>query len=188
MPCPPKDINKLYAPMVERAKKQLKDEGFAEDRIKLDWAIDLRYGRQVHEVTTPVRGRTPMDEAAVKTLAGDFEALYERKYGKGSAYRQAGMEMRMFRLTARGQMERPKLERIAVNGVDAEAARIGTRDIFVEARDGFAAAGIYDFARLRPGNVVRGPAVVHTPITTIVVQDRQAARMDECRNMVIELG
>jgi N-methylhydantoinase A len=187
MPCPPKDINKLYAPMVERAKKQLKEEGFTDDRIKLDWAIDLRYGRQVHEVTTPVRGRTPMDEAAVKALGDDFEALYERKYGKGSAYRQAGMEMRMFRLTARGLMERPKLDRLAVNGVDPDAARIGRRDIFVDARDGFAPADIYDFERLRPGNVVKGPAVIHTPITTIVVQDRQAARMDEYRNMVLEL-
>lgn len=187
VPCPPRDIGKIYGPMVERAKKQLKEEGFAEDRIKLDRAIDLRYGRQVHEVTTPVRGRTPMDEAAVKMLADDFEALYERKYGKGSAYRQAGMEMRLFRLTARGLMARPQLEKLMLGGADAGNARIGRRDIFVEARDGFVPADIYDFERLEPGNVVSGPAVVHTPITTIVVQDRQDARMDQYRNMVIEL-
>ena len=31
-----------------------------------------------------------MDGAALKGLIDDFEALYERKYGKGSAYREAG--------------------------------------------------------------------------------------------------
>jgi N-methylhydantoinase A len=45
----------------------------------------------------------------VRRLVDDFEALYERKYGKGSAYREAGIEMTMFRLTARGLMPRPHL-------------------------------------------------------------------------------
>ncbi len=47
-------------------------------------------------------------------------------------------------------------------------------------------ADIYDFELLTPGNVVAGPAVIHTPITTIVVQDAQTGRMDELRNIVIE--
>ena len=187
MPCPAEEINRIFAPMVERARKQLEAEGFGADRMRLDWAIDLRYGSQVHEVTTPVRGRTPLDEAGVKGLADDFEALYERKYGKGSAYRQAGIEMRLFRLTARGLMTRPDMPKAALKGADSSAARTGRRDVFVDARNGLAPADIYDFDRIEPGNVVAGPAVIHTPITTIVVQDRQSARMDEFRNMVIEL-
>ena len=42
-----------------------------------------------------------------------------------------------------------------------------------------------DFAALAPGNLVAGPAVIHTPITTIVVQAAQTARMDPWRNIVI---
>jgi hypothetical protein len=33
---------------------------------------------------------------------------------------------------------------------------------------------------------VRGPAVIHTPITTIVVQSRQVCRMDAFHNLFVE--
>ena len=187
MPSPAAEINEIYAPMMARARAQLAAEGFADAAIALDWSVDLRYGRQVHEVTTPVAGGGPMDDDAVGRLSADFEALYERKFGKGSAYRAAGMEMTMFRLTARGVVERPRIERAALDGSDPGAARIDKRDIFVEAEGGFAPADIYDFERLAPGNVVAGPAVIHTPITTIVVQAGQSGRVDAYRNISIEL-
>jgi N-methylhydantoinase A len=47
-------------------------------------------------------------------------------------------------------------------------------------------AQTYDFQRLGPGNVVQGPAVIHTPITTIVIQSRQTGRMDSFRNVIVE--
>ncbi|RII81664.1 hypothetical protein CJO09_15270 [Neopusillimonas maritima] len=98
----PEEINRIYEPMVAEAREQLKQEGFKDDEIRLEWAVDLHYARQVvHELTTTVRGATPMDQQALEQLLSDFEALYERKYGKGSAYREAGIEMKLFRLTAR---------------------------------------------------------------------------------------
>jgi N-methylhydantoinase A len=186
VPSPPAAVNGIFAPMIERAQRQLKDEGFAEARTRLQWSVDLRYSRQVHEMTTPVRGPTPLDEAGLNTLVADFEALYEKKYGKGSAFREAGVEMTMFRLTARGLMERPKLEPLALGRADASGARIGRRPIFVEARNGMAEADIFDFQKLAPGNVVEGPAVIHTPITTIVLQASQIGTMDGYRNIVID--
>jgi len=47
-------------------------------------------------------------------------------------------------------------------------------------------ATIYDFRRMAPGHCVRGPAVINTPITTIVVQSEQVGRMDEFRNLIVE--
>ena len=182
----PATINALYAPMIEKAQAQLAAEGFAEADTALDWSVDLRYARQVHEVTTPVYGATPMDAAALKRLIDDFEALYERKYGKGSAYREAGIEMTLFRLSASGRLERPDIEPLPLEGPDAGHALTGRREIFVDARNGMAPADVYDFTRIRPGNEIAGPAVIHTPITTIVVQDAQRARMDELRNIVID--
>ncbi len=188
VPTPADEINDLFAPLIERARAQLSDEGFSDDRISLEWSVDLRYGRQVHEVTTPVHATTPLDEEGFQALVDDFEALYERKYGKGSAYRDAGMEMTMFRLAARGRMTRPKIIAEALGDTDPAAAHIGRRAIFVDARGTMEDADIYDFERLTPGNVVAGPAVIHTPITTIVVQDAQTGRMDEYRNIVIEFN
>lgn len=186
--CDPAQINVFYEPLIERARAQLVSEGFSEDRISLDWSVDLRYARQVHEVTTPVAGNTPMDVASLARLVDDFEALYERKYGKGSAYREAGVEMTLFRLSARGRLDRPDVQPVSLEGSDPSAAVMGRREIFVDARDGMAEADIYDFTRLVPGNSFQGPAVIHTPITTIVVQDKQTATVDAWRNVVIELA
>ena len=176
-PAPAGAVNALYAPLLEAARRRLAEEGFGEDRIRLDYAVDLRYARQVHEVTTPLRARGELADADIAALVDDFEALYERKYGKGSAYRDAGMEMTMFRLTARGLMARPVIEKLALGPSDPGAAHLGRRDIFVEAAGGFASGDIYDFERLAPGNIIAGPAVIHTPITTMVVQRGQSGRV-----------
>ncbi len=185
---PAEAVNSIYAPMEHQALKQLEAEGFSGDRVQLDWSIDLRYSRQVHEVTTPVHAGTPLSDAGLEQLVADFEALYERKYGKGSAYREAGVEMTLFRLTARGLMTRPEITPLESAGPDSSAARIGRREIFVDARNGFGMADIYDFEKLRAGNEVIGPAVIHSPITTIVLQARQRGTVDRYRNISVDFG
>jgi N-methylhydantoinase A len=185
-PVPAKAINVLYEPMIRRALEQLRSEGIPENRICLQCSIDLRYGRQVHEVTTPIHANIPLDERNIEKLIDDFEELYEKKFGRGSAFRGAGIEMTTFRLTARGIMDRPIMERIRLNGPDSTQAKIGERDMYSAADKSVERASIYDFQRLNPGNLVQGPAVIQTPITTIAIQKRQCARMDELRNIIIE--
>lgn len=181
--CGPEAVNAVFAPMVEAARAQLRAEGFAEDAISLQWSIGMRYALQVHEVVTPVNAPTPLTEQGLAGVIAEFEALYERRYGKGSAYRDAGMEMTQFRVTARGRLPRPRIAPAGLGGAGAGAAQIGRREIYVDARQGLAPAAIYDFERLAPGNRVAGPAVIHTPVTTVVVQADQHARMDAYRNL-----
>jgi N-methylhydantoinase A len=183
-PADPDAVNAVLAPMAKRATQQLAQEGFGENRIALEWMVEMRYQRQVHQVATPFVG-PPVTAAALENLLKDFERLYERRYGRGSSYRAAGAEMVAFRLRARGLMPRPKVAAEATVGADPSHAERGRRAIF----DGTAAirpATVYDFERLRPGNVVRGPTVVHSPITTIVIQSGQIARMDPFRNLIVE--
>jgi N-methylhydantoinase A len=184
----PEEVNAIFAPMEKEARERLKSEGFDEASIRLDWAVDLRYTRQVHELTTVVRAPKPLNQAGLDQLFNDFEQLYERKFGKGSAYREAGIEMKQFRLTANGLLKKPEISKLSVGGADPSAAHMGKRNIFVEAEGKLAPADIYDFERLAPGNVVAGPAVIHTPITTIVLQAGQRGSVDAYRNVLIELA
>jgi len=179
------EINAIFAPMQERARQQLAEEGISTERMAMEWSVDLRYSRQVHEVTTSVDADTPIDDVGVTRLVDDFEALYERKFGRGSAFREAGIEMTMFRLTARGLMPRPDLPTREEGDPDPSEALIETRQIFVDAEGGMAEGRIYDFSRLAPGHCVAGPAVIHTPLTTIVVPAAMKARMDRWSNIVV---
>tara|TARA_Y100001970_G_scaffold294368_1_gene451851 strand:- start:36490 stop:38610 length:2121 start_codon:yes stop_codon:yes gene_type:complete len=186
LPCSAEHINNIFKPMVLKGHSQLLSEGFTDKKISLEWAIDFRYGRQVHEVTTPIKVSVPLDDENMSQLISDFETLYERRYGKGSAYKEAGIEMTMFRLTARGLVERPNVEKSQYSGIDSKDAQIGTRNIFVDAKDGMVEAPIYDFDKLSSGNEITGPAVIHTPITTIVIQLDQVGKMDDLRNILIK--
>jgi N-methylhydantoinase A len=190
MPAPaaPAEVNAILQPMAEQALARLADEGFARDRIALELAVDLRYRRQVHQVVTPLRAALPLDAAALELLTQDFEQLYERRYGPGSAFRGAGVELVTFRVKGRGKTEAPVPLPEALGGPDPSAAEMGRRRIYVEQAGAMASAAIYDFERLAPGNVVAGPAVVHTPITTVVIQSGQTGSVDSFRNILVEVG
>lgn len=186
LPAEPAQLNAQFAPLIERGRAALASEGFAPGRIRIECSAALRYGLQVHEIITPIDVTPPLDDAALARLATTFEALYEQRYGRGSAYREAGIEITGLRVTARGLLERPQFVSRELAGTDSAAAQIGRRRIFVEAANDFVDAPIFDFTKMLPGNVVAGPAVIHTPVTTIVVQQDQTARIDATMNTIIE--
>ena len=186
MPVEPAQLDAVLVPMAERARRQLAAEGFAAERIALEWIVEMRYRRQVHRVSTPLHGDPPVTEAALDRLQADFEQLYERRYGPGSSYRAAGSELVTFRLKAHGLMQRPQIEPGRLGGADPARAERGRRPILLAEDGGMRTVTVYDFDRLEPGNVVRGPTVVHSPITTVVVHGGQIGRMDGWRNLVLE--
>lgn len=183
----PEEINNVFKPMIEQAKTQLKMEGFRDDEMEMVWSLDLRYRRQVHELTTTVNAKTPLDETSLNQLIADFEAQYEGRFGKGSAYREAGVEITMCRLTAIGKIERPGITGSDLGSSDAGEAKVGQRRILSMDKEELVAGDIYNFNLLRPGNKLDGPAIIHTPITTIAVHYGQKAYMDEYYNLIIEM-
>src|SRR5262249_22312746 len=56
------EVERLYAEMEEQARALLREEGFADDAIRLERQIDLRYVSQVRTLTIPLpRGRAFAD-------------------------------------------------------------------------------------------------------------------------------
>jgi len=125
LPVDVSDINAIFAPMMNTARNALKSEGFEEQQTEYNWSVAFRYSRQVHEIITPVRSDIPLTEQSLTVLVDDFEKLYESRYGKGSAFREAGIEMTQFRVTARGLMDKPQLKEWHWNGSDPSAAWLG---------------------------------------------------------------
>ena len=55
----------------------------------------------------------------------------------------------------------------------------------LDARHGFAATAVYDYARLRHGHVITGPAVIEVSTTTVVVPPGMTGRVDHLGNLRI---
>jgi N-methylhydantoinase A len=181
-------INEIFAELEQRVRGQLEEEGFDDSTIVLKRSIDMRYRRQVHIMTVPVQYDGPVDEERLESTLGLFDQLYEEKYGKESAYREAGIELVSFRLRGAGTVRKPELAAEALGGEDASGAIVKRVHAWVDADEEMRELDGYDFDRLQPGNVVPGPAIVWTPITTLVLAPGQTARLDGHRNLVVAMA
>lgn len=183
VPADPAQINSTFSQLAERVVEKLKSEGFTDRDIVLSRAVDLRFRRQVHVVTTPVAVTGDLSEQELANLTASFEKLYEERFGKGSGYKEAGIEMVNFRLRGIGLLRKPELKAEQMEGADPRAALVETREVYFSEIMGVTKACCYDFDRLVPGNEVHGPAVVWSPITTVVVNPGQRAWCDPYKNL-----
>ncbi|HEY7164588.1 MAG TPA: hydantoinase/oxoprolinase family protein [Candidatus Binatia bacterium] len=182
-------VNANFAELVSRAAADLQSAGFKSQDVRMTRSVDMRYRYQVHELNVPFLGETDgITGAAMEELYERFDALYEKAYGRGSAYREAGREMITFRVTAVGKLEKPNLERGRAFGFDAKNALKRNRSIYFEEYRDFVPTAVYDFERLNPAAELAGPAIIETPVTTVVVNPGERAAMDEFRNLIIAKG
>jgi len=147
--------------------------------------MKMRYGLQVHEISVPLE-RERMTAESVGALADRFEARYEEIYGKGTGYREAGIDIVSFELEAIGPIAKPKMKRYEWVGEDSSGAIKTKRDVYFRKKGGFAKTNIYQMEKLKPGNRIEGPAVIEVPTTTVVVLPEQVAKVDEYLNIIIE--
>ena len=189
VPVAPQRVNEIFAPLLHRIGDGLRKAGFTESGITLQRSADMRYRYQVHELNVPFPpGDTALTEADLEGLYARFDALYEEAYGKGSAYRAAGREIVSFRVTGSGALAKPTIRPMPKQARNAASARKGERPVyFIEFGD-YVPTGIYDSALLRPGMEIAEPAIIETPVTTIVINPGDRAVMDEFGNIRITVG
>jgi N-methylhydantoinase A len=179
------EVAGIYSDLERRMTEQLAEEGFEGDAVHLQRAIDMRYRRQVHILTVPVDSDAPLDEAMLERAIERFEDLYREKYGEESAYREAGIELVSFRLRGEGAVRKPEFRHADAGGADASGAIAKRVQAWVPLAEEMREIDGYDFERLEPGNAFAGPAIVWTPITTVVAGEGQQVQVDEYKNLVI---
>lgn len=188
MPVKVESLNATFEALIRQATAQLDNEGFRPDEIGITRFLDMRYRRQVHVITTPVPGAQRLTASAVHDVTARFERLYEERYGPESAYREAGIEVVAFRVRASGSLRKPRLPKFELKRREAINAFVESRTVWVEEANRFEPVRGYDFEQVSPGNFVRGPAIIWTPVTTVVLGRDKTARMDGYRNLRIGMG
>ena len=189
----PADLRRLnddFSMLVGKAFTDLQSAGFRDGDIRITRSLDMRYRYQVHELTVPFpTGISEITENDVQEVYSHFDELYETAYGKGSGYREAGKEILTFRVTAVGVLKKPKIKSASISKrANPDVALKGKREVYFEEQRGFVSTNVYDFERLVPGTEFGGPEIVETPVTTIVVNPKDCAVIDEFRNVRIFLG
>jgi len=180
LPAPAAQFNAIFSDLEAAA---IRDAVKSAGELELERFLDMKFRRQVHNVRIPVpSGELRSQE--MDALMVNFEEAYERIYGKGTAYRKAGVEVSNFIVTATTKTYKPKLKVDDWEGADPERARVGERQVYFEE---FVQTPVFSMELLRPGNRIAGPAIVESPATTLLLHPRQTARVDRSRNLLLQV-
>jgi N-methylhydantoinase A len=163
----------------KRARAMMAGEGISAARQRFEFSLDVRHKGQINEVEVLLpwkRLPTPYEPRLRKL----FVERYEKLYGRGSALAGAQLEIVVCRLRARALTPRPKLTRTR-GGTRAipRAAVLKPRTIWWQAPG---KTPVYDGERLLAGNAIKGPAIVETADTTVVVPPGRTLRVDALGN------
>jgi N-methylhydantoinase A len=184
-PFDPERVNRVLAELQARAEAQMEKDGIARARRRFSFSLDMRHRGQINEVEVMLaEGR--LKGAFFERLRTRFYARYEQLYGKGSSYGGARLEIVTLRVRATAATPRPKLSkaRTMTAAVPKEAKR-GTREIYWAEPKRALKTPIFDGATLRPGNRIKGPCVVETTQTNVVVHPGRTLRVDAFGNFEI---
>jgi N-methylhydantoinase A len=187
-PVPARRINDALAGLEKKASLLMQSEGIAGARQRFEFSLDVRHKGQINEVEVPIKdSRLPAGYEA--SLRKDFVERYEQLYGRGAALAGAQLEIVVCRLRARALTPRPRLvaARTAKKAIPAKASR-KKRQIYWPDPGRYVATPVFDGERLATGNVVKGPAIVETADTTVVVHPRTMLRLDELGNFELTFG
>jgi N-methylhydantoinase A len=184
-PVPARRINAVLEQLEKQARALMAAEGIQPGRQRFEFSLDVRHKGQINEVEVPL---------AASRVNGDYEprlrerfvSLYEKLYGRGSALAGAQLEIVVARLRARALTPQPKLVRSRRKSLSVPAAaKRKPRAIYWPDLKKHRATPVYDGDRLVTGNRIRGPAVVETADTTVVVHPGRTLRLDELGNFEI---
>ncbi|HXM81841.1 MAG TPA: hydantoinase/oxoprolinase family protein [Burkholderiales bacterium] len=175
-------INSILQGLEKDAKKRMKEEAIAESRQRFEFSLDVRHKGQINEVEVLLPwSRLPADfEPKLRRM---FVDRYEQLYGRGSALAGAQLEFVVYRLRARALTPQPKLVASKrSSGKIPQAAVRKRRDIYWPDLKKHRPTPVFDGEKLINGNQVKGPAIVETSDTTVVVHPGTTLRVDTLGN------
>jgi N-methylhydantoinase A len=181
-PVPAARINRNLEQLEKQAKKLMASEGIAANRQRFEFSLDVRHKGQINEVEVLLPyGRMPSNYEA--DLRRWFTERYEKLDGRGAALAGAQLEIVVGRLRARALTPRPKLNRATKRTSSIpKAALRKPRPIQWES---VKKTPVYDGEKLAIGNRVKGPAIVETSDTTVVVHPGRTLTVDTLGNFEI---
>jgi N-methylhydantoinase A len=181
-PVPAERVNSILEGLEKKAAGLMKGEGIAASRQRFEFSLDVRHKGQINEVEVllPFERLPAAYEARLRSL---FTDRYEKLYGRGSALAGAQLEVVVCRLRARALTPRPRLVKAkSLSQAIPKAAVRKPRQIWWS---GLKKTPVYDGEKLAAGNAVKGPAIVETSDTAVVVHPGRTLRVDALGNFEI---
>jgi N-methylhydantoinase A len=171
-------IAAAFDQLVETAGNVLKREGFDGTSVSFGRSMDLRYSGQQWAITVP----TP--DLNADAIRRAFASEHERLYG----YMQPNgrIEIVNVKVAATGMM--PAIASAAVARSRVRPKPVAMRRVWLDKTSGTVDTPVFDGPPLRPGQTIRGPAIVDEETTTILVGPHDRLSVTAGNNYFIRLA
>jgi N-methylhydantoinase A len=164
----------LFAELEGRGRAEFAAEGLEE---VVQRTVDVRYRRQGYELNVA------WDEAVPERTIEAFHQLHGQHYGFFDAARPVEIVNLRVRMVAAGEPYSPKRQETASG--DGSAACYAEREVFFDGC--FVKSRFYSRDGMRPGDVVRGPAMITEYTAATVLPPESSALVDGFGNLVINV-
>ena len=176
----PQDVEALFDRLAGEARAHLRADGFSDDQIRIERALDMRYAGQGYEVTIACDGDLSA-AGGLTALRRHFDEQHRSMFGHMAP--EEPVEVVSYRVRGIGlvpPVEMPKFKR---TGAPLSEAKRGMRRVHFDgaSRDCL----VYQRDLLDVGLAVSGPAIFDQLDCTTVLYPGQVARVDEWRNLIV---
>jgi N-methylhydantoinase A len=173
------EVRRAIAQMTREGALHLRESGVEKGSVEVSVAADVRHRGQGDAVTVELGeslGRAPAEQ-----VEEAFHQTYVALYGR----RPPGVEAEVMTWRVRTLGPAPTIDVRADGGAD-RSPRKGTRRVWFR-ETGMVEADVMDRYLLRPGAVVRGPAVVEERESTVVIGPGGRGRVEPTGVLVVEV-
>ena len=165
-------LKAIFDALEKQGREMLEAEGFSPDRMRFVRMLDCRYHRQVFSVEVPVAA-ADLHAAGHDWLVEKFERSYRALYQH--SHRNVPGYVDTCRIAAFGIQPALVLKQRAPGGADASPGYRGTREIYLGS---LLQAAVFWFDDLLPGMVIKGPALVDSASTSVLIVPGSIATID----------
>ena len=170
-----------FAKLGEQGRTALLRENVEEANVRLERSFDLRYVGQSYELS--LSAPDEMNDVSVKDLGERFHAEHERTYGFSAPGEP--IQLVNVRLTAIGDIAKPKLQKVQSTSADAQ---IANRQVYFEESNGFVDCPIFDRYKLVANQQISGPGILAELDSTTLLHPNSTATVDEYGNLRIKVS
>ncbi len=164
-------LRATFARLEREGAREMRGEGFAPGRVRMERFLDMRYVGQAYELMVPE--------------GGDFVRAFHREHELRYGYSDAARPVEVVNVRVRVVGMTPPIDwpRHRLGKADSRGAIAARRRVYFGGKR--YEAPIYAREKLQAGNRLRGPAIVSEYSATTVVPPDWSARVDGFENLVL---
>jgi N-methylhydantoinase A/acetophenone carboxylase len=172
-------FNATVRELLEQARREMAGEGLPVDQAVFELELDMLYGGLIHSKRTSTPGLFMNSEADVWEFYKRFEKEFSEAFSPHVVNLPGGVYIDTFVLKASVPGQHLEMPVYELGDPSPEAARKGSRQAFWASLGGYVDTEVFDQAKLRPGHIVEGPALIEGEFTTVVVPPERRFRIGE---------